>query len=140
MQHLIFKSLYYPFYLLTILIWVACSPGYMVVDRTGMTFFVDKVKLEMDLEVIDGEATRHLPIKQISRIVIDPTQTYFRNDKLYYFSLVELIDGTQIKPRENGREITKSFVCIENNVWGKGTNGIIEMPLENINIIQLNKK
>lgn len=112
----------------------------MLVDRTGMTFFVEKVKLEGNLEVIDGESTRKIPLEAISRIVIDPSQTFFRQDKLYYFSVVELLDGTQIKPRQNGREVTKSFVCINNKVRGKTPNGKLELPLEDVNVLQISKK
>lgn len=113
----------------------------MVVDRTGMTFFLDKVKFKNNLEVLDGEATRYIPLELIKRIVIDPSQTFFRDDKIYYFSVVELVDGTQIKPRKStNQDVTKAFVCIDNLLEGQDINGKIKLPLEDVNIIQISKQ
>ena len=57
---------------LFVLIFVAgCASNYTVVDRTGMTFNLTKVRLEKgdNIEILDGEAVRIVPLSGIAKLV-----------------------------------------------------------------------
>jgi hypothetical protein len=119
------------------LILTSCARAFVIVDRTGMTFNLDNVQLKENeyLEILDGEALREIPLKLVAKLVLDPSKTFYRDDKLYYHSVIELLDGTKIKPRKSGNETTKSFVNIHNTIIGKGKTGYVQIPLEDINVI-----
>jgi len=125
-------------YLVLSLVFLAgCSSKFVIVDESGMTFNLRKTKLTGDqyIEILDGEAVRLVPLKKILKLVLDPTTTHFRDNKLYYHASIELTDGTEIKPRINGENTTKSFVNIDNVIAGRGTSGKVTIPLQNINIL-----
>ncbi|MFC1585040.1 hypothetical protein ACFL5V_05800 [Fibrobacterota bacterium] len=127
-------------FLFTVMV-CGCSSNFVVVDRMGMTFNLTRVKLEHGdfVEILDGEAIRIVPLQRIEKIVLDPSKTYYRDDKLYYHAVVELIDGTMIKPRKSGGKVTKSFVNIHNTVIGQGNSGEILIPLEDVNVLSQSK-
>ena len=119
----------------------SCAKNFVVVDRMGMTFNLRKVKLEQgsEIEILDGEAIRKVPLERILKLVLDPSKTFYRDDKLYYHAVVELVDGTIIKPRKSEGDVTKSFVNIHNKVMGKASSGKVLIPLEDVNIISQTK-
>lgn len=114
-----------------------CSSNYTVVDLSGMTFNLKNVHMTGgdEFEVLDGEALRVIPMKRVAKIVLDPSKTYYRNNQLFYYAYLELLDGTKIKPRQSGGETTKSYVNIRNTITGMAPNGYVELPLENVNVI-----
>ncbi|MBF0432380.1 MAG: hypothetical protein HQK83_13930 [Fibrobacteria bacterium] len=125
-------------FIVTTLLLTACSSSFVIVDRTGMTFQVQDIKLKdgKSIEILDGEAVRYIPIKSISKLVLDPSQTFFKDGKLYYHANILLTDGTQIKPRISSNDTTKSFVHIQNTILGKDENGDISIPLQDVNIFR----
>jgi len=127
------------FYLIAIflLCQTGCSSKFIVVDESGMTFNLRKTRLKGDqyIEILDGEAVRMVPLKKILKLVLDPSTTHYKNNKLYYHASVELVDGTEIKPRISGQTTTKSFVNIHNIIVGRGPSGEVTIPLQNINIL-----
>jgi len=114
-----------------------CAANFVVVDRVGMTFSLSKVKLVNgnNIEILDGEAIRTVPLARILKLILDPSKTHYRDNKLYYHAIVEFVDGTTIKPRKTEGQITKSFVNIHNSLSGKGSSGSVSIPLEDVNVI-----
>ena len=114
-----------------------CASNFVVVDRTGMTFNLNKVKLTKGnkVEILDGEAIRHIPLKKIEKLIIDPSKTHYHDDKLYYHTEVQLLDGVIIKPRKAAGTVTKSFVSIHNVIIGHTESGQVKIPLEDVNVI-----
>ena len=114
-----------------------CSPQIIVIDRKGTTFELKKVELERgeNIEVIDSEALRYVPLDDIKKLVLDPSQTHYENSKLFYLAVIELNDGTIIQPVKTDNEITNSFVNVDNKLVGKGSSGTIVISFEDINVI-----
>ncbi len=119
------------------LFFTSCASQYVVVDQSGMTFHLEKTKLKngMEIEILDGEAVRKVHLKYIKKIVIDPTTTHYKDNKLYYHAKIELNDGTEIKPIKTEGKPTKSFVSIHNVIIGQAKSGQVTIPFENINVI-----
>ena len=118
---------------------ISCSSKFVIVDESGMTFSLSRTRLKGSnkIEILDGEAVRYIPLSKIQKLVLDPTTTHYKNNKLYYHAQIDLIDGTEIKPRIVGATTTKSFVNIDNVIIGRASSGTVTIPLQNINVISI---
>ena len=114
------------------------SHSYLLVDRTGLEVDLKKINLTQEkyFEVLDGESYRQIPIEAVEKMTIDPSVTYSYRGKLYYQTAILLIDGTQIKPRSAKSGKIKSFVCIENSIYGEGPTGEVFLNLEDLNMVR----
>ena len=107
----------------------------VITDVNGLQNEIEKVKLQnsRQLEIHDGPALRHIPLKKINLLRIFAEETTVFQDQLYYQVEVWFLDGSKIQSyaMPNGL-MSKSFIRLDDGLSGMINRTPYQIPLKDI--------
>jgi len=117
-----------------------CSVNGKVTDFSQIETSLNNMHLEENpcLKVYHGGAVREIPLKSISSVSIDPSNSKTIEDELFYSGEVVLVNGGRITPQNDNK--TTVFISVQNILTGKNNGQSFKIGLENVSRITIDKK
>ncbi len=116
---------------------VGCAANGKVTDFNKLTTFVSKLHLPEagDLNVLDGNAVREIPLKKIKTLRIQSDITTIHDRKLYGRAEIVFSNGDMIGSFKDRQ--AKVFVCVDHYLCGEAGDGEYRILLNDVSKLEI---
>lgn len=119
------------------LVLAGCAANGKVTDFNKQTTSVSKLHLPEagDLNVLDGNAVREIPLKKIKTLRIQSDITTIHNRKLYGRAEIVFSNGDMIGSFKDRQ--AKVFVCVDHYLCGEAGDGEYRILLNDVSRLEI---
>lgn len=111
-----------------------CAHTSSVIDRSETRTVFRKISLEQYpyFKVLLGGAVRHIPLKDVRMVKIDPSESTVFEREIYFTGELVLRDGSVLSMEGSEPDQGKCYICVNNTLVGKRRGETFKIPLEKI--------
>jgi hypothetical protein len=111
-----------------------CAHTSSVIDRSETRTIFKKISLEQCsyFKVLLGGAVRHIPLKDVRMVKIDPSESTVVEREIYFTGELVLKDGSVLSMEGSEPSQGKCFICVNNTLIGKQRGATFKIPLEKV--------